>query len=174
MENGLSNGIDGRMRLEHQVKSGANWFFWIAGLSVVNSLITMFSSKGGGFVVGLGVTQIIDVFGVMLSKEIGGAGKAATLVLNVIPVGVFVIFCVFAGKRRLWAFIAGMVVYAFDGLLFLLVGDWWSIGFHAFALVCIYGGFKACKSLGQMVTNAEPLTDGAGFGSEEAGVSEQR
>ena len=37
--------------------SGANWFFWIAGLSLVNSLIILFSGEWS-FIVGLGATQI--------------------------------------------------------------------------------------------------------------------
>ena len=175
MGNGLPSAIDERIKLEHQLKSGANWFFWIAGLSVVNSLITMFSDSGGGFVIGLGITQIIDAIGVMLSEEIGSAGRIAALMLNIIPVGVFVVFGVFAGRRQLWAFIVGLVIYGLDGLLFLLVRDWWSIGFHTFALVCVYGGFKACRRLGEMVTSSEITSDGVGVsGSEEAGVSEER
>src|SRR5574340_77246 len=41
--------------------NGANWFYWIAGLSVVNSVIVLF---GGAwyFLVGLGATQFVDGF----------------------------------------------------------------------------------------------------------------
>ncbi len=41
-----------RARAEQVVKSGANWFVWIAGLSVVNSIVGM---SGGHlhFIVGL-------------------------------------------------------------------------------------------------------------------------
>ena len=42
-----------------QLKSGANWFYWIAGLSVVNSLIFAFGGHTS-FIAGLGLTQLID------------------------------------------------------------------------------------------------------------------
>ena len=32
---------DETVALEHRYKSGARWFFWIAGLSVVTSLISL-------------------------------------------------------------------------------------------------------------------------------------
>ena len=40
-----------------------------------------------------------------------------------------------------------MTLYFLDALLFLMVQDWLSIGFHAFALVSIFSGFKAKQSL---------------------------
>ena len=62
------------LALENQVKGGTSWFFWIAGLSVLNSTI---SFLGGSitFVVGLGITRFIDGFIFALVKEVGaGAG----------------------------------------------------------------------------------------------------
>ena len=48
-----------------------------------------------------------------------------------------------------------MVLYALDGLLFLLVGDWISIAFHAFALVCIGKGYQALRTLRRAVSLRE-------------------
>jgi hypothetical protein len=44
-----------RHQLEERMKSGANWFYWIAALSLVTSVISL---AGGtwGFFVSLGVT----------------------------------------------------------------------------------------------------------------------
>ena len=54
-----------------------------------------------------------------------------------------------------------MVLYALDGLLFLLVGDWISIAFHAFALVCIGKGYQALRSLRHVVpARADRLPEG--------------
>lgn len=46
-----------RQQLEQRMKSGANWFYWIAALSLVTSIISL---AGGdwGFLVSLGVTQL--------------------------------------------------------------------------------------------------------------------
>src|SRR5690349_8489985 len=56
-----SRGIAKNPVLERQVRSGARWFFWIGGLSLINTLIAM-SGRGLVFIVGLGMTQIIDGF----------------------------------------------------------------------------------------------------------------
>jgi hypothetical protein len=56
------------------------------------------------------------------------------------------------------------VLYALDGLLFLLVQDWLSLAFHAFALFCIFGGHSALKRLRQLqpepaeTMSSEPIT----------------
>src|SRR4051794_33834386 len=50
-----SPAIAGNPALEKQIKSGADWFFWIAGLSLVNSFVAL-SGKGWGFILGLGIT----------------------------------------------------------------------------------------------------------------------
>lgn len=97
-----------------QVKSGASWFYWIAGLSLVNS-IAAFSGSDWRFILGLGVTQLIDVLG----QSIEGPGKFIALVLDLVAAGVLVLFGVFASKGHLWAFVVGMVLFALDGVLFL-------------------------------------------------------
>jgi len=46
--------------LQRQMKNGAYNFYWIAGLSMVTSIIIIFSTQPS-FVVGLGVTQFMDI-----------------------------------------------------------------------------------------------------------------
>ncbi len=48
-------------QFEAQLKSGASWFYWIAGLSAVNT-ISALSGSNWRFMFGLGITQIIDAF----------------------------------------------------------------------------------------------------------------
>ena len=134
------------------VRSGANWFYWIAGMSAINSIVSAFQGEWG-FVVGLGATQLIDGIAAAIIEETdGGTGTTITavaLVLDLVVASVFVLFGILANKRMGWAFIVGMTIYLFDGLLFLLVQDWLSLGFHAFALFCIYAGYAALKKLEQ-------------------------
>jgi hypothetical protein len=59
-------------------------------------------------------------------------------------------FGTFARKHQEWAFIFGMVCYGADALLGLVTFDPLTIGFHAFALWCIFGGLKAGKALKAM------------------------
>ena len=42
--------------LEKQVERGASWFYWIAGLSLVNSILSL-TDSGWMFFFGLGITQ---------------------------------------------------------------------------------------------------------------------
>ena len=125
-----------------QVKSGANWFYWIAGLSLVNS-ISAFTGSDWRFILGLGVTQIIDAFG----QHIDGAGKFVALVLDILAAGVLVLFGVFGNKGHLWAFIVGMVLFALDGVIFLLAQDWLGVAFHAFVLYCLFRGLQGSRAL---------------------------
>jgi len=131
-----------RVRAEQVVKSGANWFVWIAGLSVVNSIVGM---SGGRlhFIVGLGITQVVDA----LAHQAGSAGMFLDLIINGFVAGLFVFFWNFARKGQKWAFLVGMVIYALDGLLLLLFKDILSVAFHAYALYRIYIGMTVVPAL---------------------------
>ncbi len=159
------------LKIEKRFDGGANWFFWIAALSLVNSLIFLFGGSMN-FIIGLGMTQIIDGFtaGIILeatetmqvsSVFITGI-KGAGLLLVVGVLSVFVLFGILARKRFQWAFIVGMVIYAMDGLIFLFVGDILSLGFHVFALFGLLGGLQALRKLksieeGGFIISAEPI-----------------
>lgn len=136
------------MNIGRAVKYGANNFYWIAGLSVVNSLIAIF---GGGvfFVIGLGVTLLIDSIAAGVSQEVGGSplvlgiGFLFSLIFDLI----FVAFGYFAGKGNRWAFIAGMVFYGLDALLMLVFQEWIGFGFHLYFMWGIWQGMSALGKL---------------------------
>jgi len=125
-----------------QLKSGASWFYWIAALSLVNSVVA-FTGSDWRFIIGLGITQIFDAIG----QEISSGGKFVALVLDLIAAGICAVFGVFANKGQMWAFITGMVLFGLDGLIFLLVGDWIGVAFHVFVLYCLFRGAQACRQL---------------------------
>ncbi len=122
-------------------QSGAQWFYWIAGLSLINAILAL-TGQGWRFILGLGVTQLVQE----LAQESGGAGTKAGLV----GLGVIAIFA-FLGQRAVtghhWAFLVGMTLYALDGAIFLLIQDWVGVGFHAFALIMIARGYAAARKL---------------------------
>lgn len=123
-------------------RNGANWFFWIACLTVINSVLTL-SGNDWQFIIGLGVTQVIDGIAIAIAKD---AGMVITLVacgLDIVIVGFVVGIGVLARKGIGWAFILGMILYAIDGLIFVLVQDWLGVGLHVFVLFCIWAGLKA-------------------------------
>ena len=132
----------GNPAAESHLRSGASWFYWIAGLSLINSIAAL-SGGNWRFFIGLGITQIFDAIG----QEFAGVGKGIVLFLDLIAAGVFVLFGVFAHKRDTWAFVTGMVLFVLDGGIMLLFQDWIGVGFHVFVLLFLFRGFKACREL---------------------------
>lgn len=136
--------IEEKMKIESQFRSGAQWFFWIAGLSLINTIV-LFTGGNWAFIAGLGITQVID----NIAQSLANARYIA-LIIDLVITGIFILFGVYALKRSGLAFIFGMILYGLDGLIFLVVQDWLSIAFHVFVLYFIYAGYKANKMLAQM------------------------
>jgi hypothetical protein len=131
-------------------KNGANWFYWIAGLSIINTALVMTESNVN-FIIGLGITQVIDA----LMKQIGGQVVIFMgLLINLSIAGFFVLLGLRANQGRRWAFLLGMVLYALDGGIFLLVSDYLSFGFHVFALFFLFIGYKANEALRVLAAGA--------------------
>lgn len=132
--------------LTQRYRSGANWFFWIAGLTIITSLIAFF---GGGirFLISLGLTQFIDAVAAGLATQLGGAVQVVGLVLDLIVTGVFILFGYLANKKMLWAYVAGMVVFLLDGLLSLAFQDWIGVIAHAVVLFWLFRGYQAGREL---------------------------
>lgn len=152
-ENRSSSAQHDTFELEQQLSSGANWFYWIAALSLINSVITLFEGNWN-FAIGLGVTQIIDGVSLAVSGESGGNFvKFVAFSLDFIVAGVFALLGVFANKRQNWAFIVGMVLYLLDGLIFLLVGGFLGLILHGLALFYLFRGFSAARQLNQLGNN---------------------
>lgn len=132
----------GKMVAAARMHAGARWFYWIAGLSVVNSILV---ATGGNlhFVVGLGITSVVDA----AAKRLGSAGTVLDVVINGFIAAVFALFGMFAGKAQKWAFVVGMALYAADGLLLLNGKDLLGVVFHAYALFAIYRGYQAAQQV---------------------------
>ncbi|QUH26979.1 hypothetical protein [Serpentinicella alkaliphila] len=149
--------IEEKLRIEDTLKNGAGWFYWIAGLSLINSLLMLFSSDWS-FVAGLSITQIIDYIAYDLSLELGGAVTIIGLIINLIIIGLYVLLGVFANKGRNWSFIVGFILYGLDTLLLVFIMDYVSIIFHVMALYSIFKGYKANKQLKELTGNLEELS----------------
>lgn len=131
--------------VSEETLSGANWFFWIAALTFVNSMIIL-SGFDWAFVLGLAVTLIFDVAASMISEVGGSSGftgfHLVAVVINLIAVSVFCVLGFFARKGAGWAFIVGMILYGIDMLVCLLLLSFVGLAIHAFALYCIYRGYS--------------------------------
>ncbi len=118
------------------VQSAARWFWWIAGLSVVN--IALFQSGSDtNFVVGLGITAISDV--------VFASNKAIGFVIDAPAVGFFVWMGAQGSRGKLWAFYVGLAVYALDALIYVSFKDWMPVAFHALAVFFIMKGVMVLR-----------------------------
>lgn len=125
-----------------QVRTGASWFYSVAGLSVINTILSVCNAPIR-FIFGLGVTEIFSVVG----NGVGGAGKFVALIASVIAGAVLVFFGVFASKGQTWAFAVGIAIYALDAVLVLVAGDWLGGLFHAYVIFRLVQGMMACRQL---------------------------
>ena len=133
-------------RLLERVRGGASWFYWIAGLSLVNAIAAAFGSSWG-FIIGLGVTQVLDAiatsFGESGEVGIGFAVRAAAFAV----IAAFAWLGRAASRPSARAFALGILLFALDTLIFLVAADWIGLAFHALALYFLGTGYSAARAL---------------------------
>ena len=119
------------------IRSGARWFWWIAGLSIVNIVLFQTGSKTS-FVLGLGITAMSDAAFVNQ--------KAIGFVIDALAVGFFVLMGAQAARGKLMAFYIGLAIYALDALIYVNFQDWMPVAFHALAFFFIAKGAIALRA----------------------------
>lgn len=121
---------------------GSSWFLWIGILSALN-LIALIFHLNIQFIAGLGINYII--LGVM-----DGIWRATGI--NLIFVGYFLAFLVSGLFIFIWKkskqenkaiYLTGLVIYALDTIIFVITKEWFSLGFHVFALLMLGNGYNA-------------------------------
>ncbi len=120
---------------------GANWLFWIAGLSVVNAVILLTGSSWV-FLGGLGVTYVAA--GVAIKTGSTQVALVAAFV-TLWATAFFVCLGFFARKGQQWAFITGMALYAVDALLVLSFQAWIMLLFHGYIFFRLYQGYVSSR-----------------------------
>ena len=120
------------------VQSGARWFWWIAGLSLVNTVF-LHSGAGINFVIGLGVTLLSDVA--------FASAKPIAFLIDAVAIGFFALMGLLATRGKLAAFYVGLAVYALDALIYVRLQDWMPVAFHALAFYFIVRGAMALRAL---------------------------
>lgn len=143
--------------LTQRMRRGAGNFYWIAALSVINSVLSM-TGSGTYFVIGLAVTLMVDGMTIGLSESLPEGAlivKIIGLVLSILIAGVFALFGFFASQGKRWAFLVGIVLYSLDGLIMLAFADWIGVLFHGFFLWGLFGGWRALGELQKMSTQKQ-------------------
>jgi hypothetical protein len=148
-------------------KNGAAWFYWVAGLSAVNT-IAVLAEGGLRFALGLVVTMFGDA---VVARELKPGGSmtalAIALAFNAFVLGLFIVCGRLSQRRMLPIYALGMALYLVDSIFSFLLsgfmrtgGGFIGIGIHAYALWCMWDGFVAYRQLNvlerQMMTMSAP------------------
>ncbi len=138
--------------LRQRIRTSAQWFYWVAALSLINSLIYLF--KGDvSFLAGLAVSQIADAF----AAHLGFFGPYFNLGLDLIIAFFVCGFGYLAAQGSRAALIVGMILYALDGGIYLLFSAYLPALFHAYVLYRMGRGWMARRQLDELVANSPTL-----------------
>ena len=136
----IQGGIPSKAIFDSRVISGADQFYWVAGLAVANSVL--YAVNATGFLpMGLAVTHLLTGN----SRDLIIGMRAVAGLAELVFLGMFILAGYFARKGELWAFIMGGSVYLFDAVLLLVPGDWLAAAIHGFFLYYIIRGLLALK-----------------------------
>ena len=133
---------------ERAYRNAGSNFYWIAALSIINSLVAKF---GGSFlfVIGLSTTQLVDAIGFFVSRDIPQIKSfvfVINLLLDISICGAIALFGYLTTRGVLWPLITGMILYTLDALVALVFKDWIGFGFHAFFLWLIWTNYSVIRA----------------------------
>ncbi len=134
-----------RAALMMQILRGANWFYWIAGLSLVN-LGAIATGANFRFIIGLGFSEMLGGWAKEMVASSGSNGAIMTACVGGVALATFFAACGwFARRPSMVAFIIGIAVFALDTAVFFLASDWIGVAFHAYAIYCLWRGVTATQ-----------------------------
>ena len=127
------------------MKHGANWFFWAAIFSAVNSLIVYFVGTPN-FPFALGITQWIDgTTGGLTAEGVTPPLHAMGLVLDLMIAAAVAGFGYLARKGNDYAFVIGIFLYAIDTMLVIGLREFWAFGIHVAIMCLLFRGLLASR-----------------------------
>ena len=138
------------------MRRGASWFYTVAVLSGLNSLLQIFDAKIR-FIFGLGITQVVG----SMAKQ-SGNGTVVLLLVDGLFIGLLLLCGKWAREKSQGAFLGGMAAYALDGILLVLFGIWIDAAVHAYALYRMWQGYAASRELLKLEQAAQPGLSRAG------------
>lgn len=140
-----------RLLLLLRARSGINWFYWVGALSIINTLIFA-SGNQPNYFLSLALVQVVNSYSATVSA---GSSVAVwmhwvAVAIDLLLAAVFIYFA-YRGQRggRRWV-VVGLVLYAFDGLIFLVFNVWLGVLFHAFVIYSVLRGLRALDTLESM------------------------
>jgi len=136
------------------ISNGTSWFLWIAILSSLN-IVALIFKQNINFVIGLGTNYVIIGTMDAIRRITGTNFTALAIILSFLVSGLFILIWNKSKKGNHKVYLIGMIWYGLDTLIFITSKDWYSIGFHIFALIGLYGGYKALLTKRKETKNIE-------------------
>ena len=142
--------INEQTKQKQLLLGGASWFLWIGIISALNITAVIFR-QNISFLTGLGLNY--GILGMM-----DGIRRASGI--DLMPLGFILTFLVSGLFIWIWSkskqknkkfYLTGLIIYGIDTLIFLLLKQWYDLGFHVLALFGLYYGYKALlKSISEL------------------------
>jgi hypothetical protein len=134
-----------QLKQQNLITGGASWFMWIGILSALNILAIIFN-QNLQFVAGLGINYFI--LGIMegIRRASGINLMPLGYALAFLVSGLFIIVWRISRKENKGIYLTGLIIYGLDTIIFLFTKEWFSLGFHLFALLMLYTGYDALRT----------------------------
>jgi hypothetical protein len=122
-----------------EMRMGANWFFWVAILSLISSLLVWYYGFAN-HLVGLGINEYFAH-----QAAAGNSGPMFALAMSFVFAAILAGFGYFARKGNDVVFILGAFLYFVDAVVLLGYREFFAFSFHIFALYFIFKGLLASR-----------------------------
>jgi len=131
---------------------GANWFYWLAGFSALNSIVVYLTgAQNSPFA--FAATQWLDgTRGPMSSEGWPPPMHEMALILNLLIAAAFAGFGYLARRGNDVAFVVGLFLYVVDSMLAIGLRDFWGFCFHVLGFFFLFKGLLASRHLRENAT----------------------
>jgi hypothetical protein len=113
--------------LETTIERAAEWFYWVAGLALVDYCVTEFT--GWSTQTGLGITQLARAH-----------ARPDSLGITLLAAACLAGLGYFARRSAVWAFAVGYVAYTLDAAFLIKGQAWIALAFHVPPMLVFVGG----------------------------------
>jgi len=124
------------------VLHGADWFFWIAILSLINSLV-VFYYQTPNTPLALGITRWLDG----TTSGFNASMTTSGLITNLLVALVLAVFGLLSRRGNDIAFVVGIFFYVIDSMLVIGLRDFFGFGVHLIALFFLVKGLLASRHI---------------------------
>ncbi|MBK8823507.1 MAG: hypothetical protein IPN58_13115 [Anaerolineales bacterium] len=137
---------------------GPGVFYYIAGISLLNSVLVIFNI---GFYGSLAITMLVSGIGLVVAESVNGGTMvsfmihAAAFLVNAVIAGMVAGVGFLSGKGYAWAYVFGMVAYTVDALIMLWLGDWLEVLVHLYVLYLLWKGWTNLRKVNAVIAKAE-------------------